>query len=244
MFKYTFLPRGKDKATLSNVITIIINEYLPSCKQKYLFQNYQQLSHYRAYKDTVPSYLHDRPRSVILHCLNRKAKGERIPAHYVHDVDGTVGVFEVEKESGNKKTVNFGHNFEDMPSCTCKDWQRFHLPCKHFFAIFNHRAEWKWEQLPCSYLESAYLSVDHDALTSHFTQQHPNTSISDDHESPQEAQEPPQEAQELPQEAQEPQAQPEITQDLTRQVNIDLLVALFIYMINVTGSQCFTENSR
>ena len=201
LFKYSFLPRSKAKATLSYVISIIVNDYLPSCKQKYLFQNYQQLSQYRSYKDTVPSYLHDRPRSVILHCLNRKAKGERIPAHYVHDVNETIGVFEVEKESGSKKTVNFGCNNDDIPSCTCKDWQRFHLPCKHFFAIFYHRSEWKWDQLPRSYLQSAYLSVDCDALTTHFTQQQPNHSD-----------------QELPQEAQETQAQLEITHDLTKQV--------------------------
>lgn len=48
LFKYTFLPRNKQKATLSSVITILVNDYLPSCKQKYLFQNYRQLSQYRA----------------------------------------------------------------------------------------------------------------------------------------------------------------------------------------------------
>ena len=95
-----------------------------------MFQNYQQLSEYRAYKDSIPAYLQNRPRSVIVHCLNRETKGERIPAHYVHDTDETLGVFQVEKESG--RTVNFGQQNKDMPSCTCKDWKRFHLPWKHF----------------------------------------------------------------------------------------------------------------
>lgn len=168
LFKYTFLPRNKQKATLSTTITILVNDYLPSCKQKYLFQNYRQLSEYRAYKDSVPLYLHNRPRSVIIHCLDRKTKGERFPVQSVCDMDGTTGVFEVQSESGSKKTVNFGHH-SNMPTCTCKDWQRFHLPCKHFFAVFQHRANWQWEQLPQSYLQSAYLSTDSDALAKHFS---------------------------------------------------------------------------
>ncbi len=169
LFKYSFLPRNKQKATLSSTITILVNDYLPSCKQKYLLQNYQQLSQYRAYKGFVPTYLHDRPRSVIIHCLDRKAKGERFPVHSVHEIDGAMGIFEVESESGSKKTVNFGHDSEDsMPTCTCKDWLRFHLPCKHFFAVFQHRANWQWAQLPQVYLQSAYLSTDSDALARHF----------------------------------------------------------------------------
>jgi len=99
LFKYNFLPRNKQKATLSSTITILVDDYLPRCKQKYLFQNYQQLSQYRAYKDFVPMYLHNRPRSVIMHCLDRKAKGEKFPAHSVHDINGEAGIFEVEKES-------------------------------------------------------------------------------------------------------------------------------------------------
>ena len=170
LFKYSFLPKTKQKATLSSTIAILVEEYLPSCKQKYLFQNYQQSSQYRAYKSFVPTYLHNRPRSLIAHCLDRKAKGEKFSSNAVHDIDREIGTFEVEKDSSSKKTVNFGHCTQDnMPSCTCKDWQRFHLPCKHFFAVFQHRPEWQWEQLPKSYLQSAYLSTDSDALARHFS---------------------------------------------------------------------------
>ena len=139
LFKYTILPRNMQKATLLNVITILVNNYLPSCKQGYLFPNYQHLSDYKACKDFVPDYMHNRHSSEILRCLNWKAKGERIPTHHVHDTNETLGVFQVEKEPGSKKTVNFDHHNNDMPSCTRKDWQRFHLPCKHFFAMFQHR---------------------------------------------------------------------------------------------------------
>ena len=169
LFKYKFLPRTKQRATLSSTMTILVEKYLPACKQKYLFQNYKQSPQYRSYKEFVPSYLHNRPRSVILHCLDRKTKSTKFSAHAIHDLDTENGIFEVEKSSDSKQVVNFGVKEQNgMPSCTCKDWQQYHIPCKHFFAVFEHRSKWRWEQLPKSYLQSAYLSSDTDALDKHF----------------------------------------------------------------------------
>ena len=52
----------------------------------------------------------------------------------------------------------------------CKDWLRHQLPCKHFFAVFQYRKEWQWEQLPPKYLKSAYLPMDVDSIRCHFQQ--------------------------------------------------------------------------
>ena len=108
LFKYKFLPRTKQRATLSSTMTILVEKYLPACKQKYLFQNYKQSPQYRSYKEFVPSYLHNRPRSVILHCLDRKTKSTKFSAHAIHDLDTENGIFEVEKSSDSKQVVNFG----------------------------------------------------------------------------------------------------------------------------------------
>ena len=105
-----------------------------------LRQNYRQSSMYRSYHSHIPSYLHDRPRSVIIYCLDGQTNSSKILAHNVHDTDRENGVFEVEKKSGNKHRVDFGlSRSEQMPYCTCKDWLRHHISCKHFFAIFTHR---------------------------------------------------------------------------------------------------------
>ena len=55
-----------------------------------------------------------------------------------------------------------------MPSCTCKDWIRWQIPFKHFFAIFQEVPEWSWKSLPVKYVESAYLSTDNEALAQYF----------------------------------------------------------------------------
>ena len=132
LFKYTFLPRKKQKATLSSTVTIIVDKYLPSVKYKYLLQTYQQLSQYRQYKSCIPPYLHDRPRSVILHCLERRTSSTKFSAQSLRVIDNDNGTFEIDKTSGGKQTVDFGLK-DNTPSCSCKDWIRHHLPCKHFF---------------------------------------------------------------------------------------------------------------
>ena len=52
-----------------------------------------------------------------------------------------------------------------------------HIPCKNFFAIFTHRPNWSWDQLPSTYQNSAYVSMDTlalDPLTS-LSPSHPST---------------------------------------------------------------------
>ena len=181
LFKYSFLPRTKRQRTLSNTIALLVENYLPSCKQKYLVKNYQQSSQYRSHKSFIPPYLHDRPGSVILHCLDRKSNSTKFLAESIYDTDNKKGIFEVEKENGHKYEVHFGKDkTEQIPSCTCKDCLWHQLPCKHFFAVFQHRKEWQWEQLPSKYLQSAYLAMDVDSIHSHF-QQRKETTIGDNH---------------------------------------------------------------
>lgn len=46
------------------------------------------------------------------------------------------------------------------PSCTCGDFLRHNLPCKHFFAVFLCQPEWGWNRLPSQYLSSPELTLD------------------------------------------------------------------------------------
>ena len=47
-----------------------------------------------------------------------------------------------------------------MPKCTCTDFTRTGLPCKHFFAVFEHSQDWKWDALPERYRENPHVSLD------------------------------------------------------------------------------------
>ena len=112
----------------------------------------QIYDHHRCTRNSS-RYLHDRPHSVILHCLERKSKSAKYAVHSVHDVDPDLGIFEI----ATQPIAKFGTS-DDMPSCIV---QRLvfvpTIPCKHFFAIFTHRPNWSWDQLPSTYQNSAYV---------------------------------------------------------------------------------------
>ena len=136
VLKYSYLPK-KRTMTLSSIAIILIEDYLPDARRKYVFQNIQQSPHYRSYNDTIPTYLHGRPRNVILHCLDRKGSSNKFTLEDIEDVNAQ-GVFAVHSSKGKVYTVNFGTNSKDkMPNCTCADWRTHHIPCKHFLPYFS-----------------------------------------------------------------------------------------------------------
>jgi hypothetical protein len=81
----------------------------------------------------------------------------------VQVVDDDLGTFTVKGTSGKIHKVSFA-----SPSCTCRDWITFHLPCKHFFGIFRLHSKWDWNSLPESYRNSAYLTTDQGAIEDFF----------------------------------------------------------------------------
>ena len=166
--KYSYLPKRRSM-TLSAVAILLVEDFLPECRKTYLFNNYKQSNEYRTYKDIVPDYLQDRPRNVILHCLDRQATSMKFEEEDIEDVNLNNGEFKTIRNSRKERNVNFGYcSPNSMPSCSCPDWEKFHLPCKHFFAIFRLRPAWTWSRLPKNYLESAYLSLDNDALRDYY----------------------------------------------------------------------------
>lgn len=92
--------------TLSSIATILIEDYLPGARRKYLFQNFQQSPHYRSYNDNIPAYLQGRPRNTILHCLDRKGSSNKFTSEDITDIDTKEGVFSVCSSKGRIYTVN------------------------------------------------------------------------------------------------------------------------------------------
>lgn len=46
LLKYSFLPRKKYTATLSNIVSILVESFLPTRRQHHILQNYKQSSEY------------------------------------------------------------------------------------------------------------------------------------------------------------------------------------------------------
>lgn len=164
ILKYKYLPRKP--LSLSNVATVVIEEFLPEQHRKYLFLNFQMDSTYRAYSNHVPVYLQGRPKKVILHCLGREEKARKqFSEEDILQSNEQDGVFLIKGNSGNTYTVDFGKK-TSKPSCTCQDWNAHNLPCKHFFLVFISKCDWGWNSLPTSFLEGPFLNCDIEALES------------------------------------------------------------------------------
>ena len=167
LMKCRYLPHQKN-ITLSNLISKFVEEFVPALHYKYIFMNFRQTSLYRTTYNpsVVPAYLQGRPRSTILHCLHRKASSNKFSSNdiHVHAVDRQVEGFEVRGKSQTYR-VDFGSS-TGMPSCTYRDWQNYHIPCKHFFGVFQNKEDWTWDKLPDAYL---YLSPDGSALTKYLS---------------------------------------------------------------------------
>lgn len=154
--------------TLSALVTLLVERFLPDAQQRYVLPNLKASEWYRRYNDFVPGFLRGRPRSIILHCLNRQSRSNKYSDQSLSKGEEE-GVFMIQKKDGSHYVVNFGRNsHEQMPSCSCKDWTRWHLPCKHFFAVFKLKETWGWNALPQTYLNSSYLSTDKDATDAFF----------------------------------------------------------------------------
>ena len=66
------------------------------------------------------------------------------------------------------RTVDLGQA-SGMPSCTCLDWIKHHIPCKQMFTIFEHKENWSWSNLPQQYLNQPHLCADVSALQTNFS---------------------------------------------------------------------------
>ena len=105
---------------------------------------------------------------MIIHSLERRSKSLKYTQEDVTTVDDE-GTFTVKGSKDKAHTVSFGTKADTLtPSCTCRDWVEWHIPCKHFWAVFRFYPAWNWEKLPDSYKGSAYLSTDSGALDTFF----------------------------------------------------------------------------
>ena len=72
---------------------------------------------------------------IIVHCLDRRSNSQKFCDEDILTRDTSGGLFTLQS-SIKIHTIDFGL-VSDKPSCTCADWVRWNIPCKHFFTIFR-----------------------------------------------------------------------------------------------------------
>lgn len=156
--------------TLSALVCLLVERFLPEAQQSCVLANLKASEWCWRYNDFVPGLLRGRPRSVILHCLNRQSWSNKYQGGDLSE-GGKEGVFTLQKTNETMYVVDFGRSSQEQtPSCSCKDWTRWHLPCKPFFTVFQLKQALCWDALLQMYRDSTYLSTDNDATDAYFAQ--------------------------------------------------------------------------
>lgn len=121
-----------------------------------LFPRYRQLNiqYSSGSSASIPAFLHNRPGDMVMHIQDRMA------ANLGPDniTEMSLGTFKVTSEADRESYgVTLGSS-STLPSCSCDDWKRYRLPCKHFCAGF--KAGWTWDDLCPQYKNNPLFSVD------------------------------------------------------------------------------------
>ena len=150
--------------SLSELLEIIIDKFLPKLYKRYVSLNVKFSSGYKKYAYGVPEFLHDRPRSLVIHLLDKiqKVTSEMVSSIQQND-DGT---FLVESDEPNvqdnkrKYIVYFGNDLEPC-SCSCRDFRRTRLLYKHFFAIIESQKK-SFYDISSGFLNHPFTNLDCD----------------------------------------------------------------------------------
>ena len=102
------------------------------------------------------------------HYLERIARVQNITSEEVKEIESDIGfisrIFQVKsmsKEGYHKVCLGDKHA---LPTCTCKDWKKFLMPCKHFLAVFEHAQGVSWNSLGEIYTASPFFTIDFDVF--------------------------------------------------------------------------------
>ena len=77
--------------------------------------------------------------------------------HTMHYINNVLQIKNI--DSGNVYDVDL---LSACPNCSCPDWCKFHLPCNHNLAIFQHYPSWDWDFLSTEFIDAPHFNLNHD----------------------------------------------------------------------------------
>ena len=160
--KYDELVEYKN-CTLSDLLNVVIDRFIPKLYEKYVELNVRYTSSYKGYNRNIPSYMHDRQKWIVddmvekLGKIQEKVKYAQIIKIQINvqnnsditsagskdkcqvDICQTYDVQSLSAWTSEKETyrVDFGSN-DRLCSCTCLSFRRKRVLCKHFFLVMEN----------------------------------------------------------------------------------------------------------
>ena len=132
--------------------------------RKFVSLNVKFSSGYKTYAENIPAYLQNRPRSLVTFLLERAQRVSTLMIDSVREqADGSFEVCSNDPGINDTKlkfNVSFGDN-ETFCSCSCRDFRRTRLLCKHFFAIIESGRK-QFSDLTILFLNYPFTNLDRD----------------------------------------------------------------------------------
>ncbi|XP_039282521.1 uncharacterized protein LOC120348732 isoform X1 [Nilaparvata lugens] len=145
--KYSHL-EGFKNCSLSELIDVLIFQFLPERYARYVSENLIMTPQYRKYGDNIPPYLHGRPKWLIDHVvISRLSLVHNTSAEEVIEVDE--GVFKVCSMTTTPQ-VEYNVKFDALEkwcSFTCADYSKERLVCKHVIPVGFKFPNWRLEKI-------------------------------------------------------------------------------------------------
>lgn len=139
---------------------VLLNKTL-SFYFSYITYNIQSLEFCKKYSTSVPTFLHNRPRMLVEHCIKRiPPEVQNIPVENIQEIGERA--FDVHSVDSNNVYKVMITNTE--PTCTCEDYARHHLPCKHMLAVIMSVPHCSWDTLPNGYKTCPHFSLDQNII--------------------------------------------------------------------------------
>ena len=105
---------------------------------RYVEQNVRRSGTYRNCNKVLPEWLHDKPQKFTRHCRERIALGKAIKKRDSEVRSMKCLIFQIHSSANNDiYTITLGDK-TTMPQCTCENWGKSSMPCKHMFAVMDH----------------------------------------------------------------------------------------------------------
>ena len=143
--------------SIATTIRVMVREFLPEMFREYKEENFKASSENAKYNQSIPSFFHDRPHQLLKHWRTRWDASAYSPL-----IEGANPYYVASESSETTYTVKLG-DAETYPSCSCVDFSKHFLLCKHFFALIRQGCI-HWEDISALYRNSLYINIDWDVL--------------------------------------------------------------------------------
>ena len=148
------------KCTLMEMLKVVIQEFLPKLSDRYVELNIKYTEKDKKFETVLPPLLKNRPRKIIDHLLDQISKVESAEINSVEIVGGNAFNVTSPDLSSIHKLKHRVHLGDEnrFCSCTCNDYRRNRMLCKHFFTVIDSSKS-NFYNISKLFLEHPYLNL-------------------------------------------------------------------------------------